>query len=273
MQPLEALSENLTKRDPYDLTPMPAQSLPKELQLVLEAMNRFMARIDGQIENMRNLISDTAHQLRTPVAAIRVQAETATTQPEDAETRQRALDRLLARTRSLGTLLDQLLSRALIVHRTDSAPRIPVDLREIALEIFERDDHATLTPWVELKLDIDDCAVMVSGDVFSLQEAARNLLENAIQHGVSPVTVGASQANGEAVLWVQDSGAGPDDAVMSKLGTRFNRSAGTSESGTGIGLSIVYEVAQAFGGTVEMAKNKNGFRAALILPFVKVPVT
>ncbi|APZ53220.1 sensor histidine kinase [Salipiger abyssi] len=265
LRPLEALVEDLSGRDPYDLTPMPADRLPRELQVMLGAMNRFMGRLEGQVEAMRTLISDTAHQLRTPVAAIRVHADTAASET-DAATRRRALDRLLTRTRSLGTLLDQLLSRALVVHRTDSVPRAPVDLREIALEIMERDDHAVLSPEAELRLEIGEDPVMVRADAFSLGEAGRNLLGNALRHGRPPVSIGATRRGAEAVLWVCDSGPGPDDSVIALLGERFNRSTASREQSTGIGLSIVTAVATAFDGRVEMTRDEHGFCASLVLP-------
>ncbi|MCB4455667.1 sensor histidine kinase [Leisingera sp. McT4-56] len=265
LRPLGAITEDLARRDPYDLTPIATGRLPRELQVVLGAMNRFMGRLDGQVEVMRNLISDTAHQLRTPVAAIRVQAETAVAEP-DAAARHRALDRLLARTRSLGSLLDQLLSRALVVHRTDSAPRLPVDLREVALEIMERNDHALLAPGSDLRLEIGEEPVMVRADAFSLGEAAGNLLGNALRHGTPPVAIGAKRRGGDAILWVRDAGPGPAPAVLAQLGSRFNRDAGTQESSSGIGLSIVNSVAAAFGGRVEMARKEGGFCAALVLP-------
>ena len=137
LRPLEAMSEDLAARDPYDLTPVPTEGLPRELTVMLEAMNRFMGRLDRQMEGIRHLISDAAHQLRTPVAAIRVQAEAMQDQPDDA-LRARALTRLLTRTRSLGSLLDQLLSRALVSHRSESVPRAPLDLREKSLHLAGR---------------------------------------------------------------------------------------------------------------------------------------
>lgn len=263
LRPLEALSRNLMQRDPYDLTPMQTDRLPRELQGTIAAMNRFMARLDRQVDAMRNLISDTAHQLRTPVAAIRVQAETAL---DDHDTRARSLERLLARTRSLGTLLDQLLSRAMVIHRTDSAPRLPVDLREVALEIVERRDHEVLAPGVEVRLEIGDLPVTVNADPFSLGEAAKNLLGNALKHGQAPVSIGAERRGDRAVLWVRDGGPGPDKAVAERLGSRFNRDASSAEGNVGLGLSIVHSVAAAFGGHVEMTRFDTGFEAALILP-------
>ncbi|MGI3164609.1 sensor histidine kinase N-terminal domain-containing protein [Pseudooceanicola sp. 200-1SW] len=274
LRPLEALSADLAGRDPHDLTPMPVAALPGELRLMVGAMNRFMARLDGQVTAMRNLIADSAHQLRTPVAAIRVQAESARAAAPGAE-RDRALDRLLARTRSLGRLLDQLLSRALVVHRTDSQARVPVDLREVALEIFEEDDPAALAPdsqtrAADLRLEIGPDPVIVRADAFSLGEAARNILVNALTHGRAPVVMGVSGGQGRARLWVADAGPGPAPEVAAKLGARFNRSTGSGERSTGIGFSIVTEVAQAFGGRVEMDQGPEGFRVTLDLPAAEI---
>ncbi|MFY2822421.1 sensor histidine kinase N-terminal domain-containing protein [Ruegeria sp. MALMAid1280] len=265
LRPLEALSDDLTRRDPHDLTPMASDGLPRELQVMLTAMNRFMGRLDRQVDTMRNLIADTAHQLRTPVAAIRVQAEIAQDDP-DAPVRARALDRLLRRTRSLGTLLDQLLSRAMVIHRIDSAPRRPVDLREVALDVLEQSGHELVAPGVEVRLEIGESPVLVNADAFSLGEAAKNLLGNALRHGEPPVSIGATQEGSRAVLWVRDHGPGPATPIADHIGDRFNRTTGSGEDSSGLGLSIVKSTAEAFDGTVEMARNDTGFRAALSFP-------
>ncbi|NDV99909.1 sensor histidine kinase [Salipiger sp. PrR002] len=265
MRPLEALSEDLLQRDPYDLTPVPTDRLPRELTVMLESMNRFMGRLDRQMEGMRNLISDAAHQLRTPVAAIRVQAESIQ-DLEDEAARQRALARLLTRTRSLGALLDQLLSRALVIHRTESAPRTPLDLREVALDLMERSDHALLAPGADLRLEIGEEPVMVRADAFSVGEAAKNLLANALKHGTPPIAVGAELRGTEAALWVQDSGAGPTPEVAARLGQRFERSSSSREDSAGLGLAIVSAVAAAFGGRIALEHPENGFRISLLLP-------
>ncbi|WP_194097957.1 sensor histidine kinase [Marivivens aquimaris] len=265
MRPLEAVSDDLTHRDPYDLTPMSTEGMPREPKVMLDAMNRFMGRLDNQFDAMRNVISDTAHQLRTPVAAIRVLAET-TLEEQDQTARDRAMERLLLRTRSLGTLLDQLLSRALVIHRTEAAPRVEFDLREVALDIIERRDHDLLAPDKEVRLIIGEDPVPVSTDEFSVGEAAKNLLSNALKYGKAPVLIGVDHIGNEASIWVQDTGAGPDDAIIDRLGQRFARSVNSREESIGLGLSIVASVASAFDGRVDMRKNEEGFRISLVLP-------
>ena len=265
LRPLDRIAADLSARDPQDLTPMDETSVPAEVGVILRAMNRFMGRLDRQVGAMQVLISDTAHQLRTPVAAIRAQAEQATDDPDPARQRA-ALERLLKRTRSLGTLLDQLLSRALVVHRTDSAQRVALDLRDVALEVVESRDHEVLSPGAEVSLILPEAAVMVLADDFSLQQAVRNLMSNALTHGRAPVRIGVEGAGAEARIWVGDGGPGPGADVLRALGTRFARSASSAEDGAGIGLSIVAAVAQAFDGRIETGAGRDGWRITLVLP-------
>ncbi|KEO61543.1 sensor histidine kinase [Thioclava indica] len=264
MRPLIRIADQLAGRDPHDLTPMDA-AVPAEVAVMVGAMNRFMARLDRQVAAMRNLISDTAHQLRTPVAALRVQAELASAEEDDAR-REQILTRLQRRTRSLGELLDQMLSRALVVHRTDAARRVELDLRDVALDVIESRDHELVAPNREVVLEIGDEAVMVMADTLSLTEALRNLLGNALKHGAGRVRVGASREGARACLWVEDSGPGPSAEVLERIGERFEKTAASVGQSAGLGLSIARAVAQAFGGELVLAATAQGFRAVISLP-------
>lgn len=263
LRPLDRLAETLAARDPQDLTPMDAR-VPREVAGMVQAMNGFMGRLERQFNSMSSLISDTAHQLRTPVAALRAQADLAAHEP-DPERRDRLVARIYKRSVSLGRLLDQILSRALVVHRIDSARRETVDLRDIALDIVEAGDHQLIAPGAEVRLDIGEHPVTVRADALSLAEAAKNLLGNALAHGVAPVTVGASAEGGTARLWVVDAGPGPTPEIRARLGDRFLRSAMARGERSGLGLSIARSVAEAFGGRLEMENRPDGFRAAIAL--------
>ena len=264
LRPLDRIAAELLARDPYDLTPMEAP-VPAEVGVMLGAMNRFMRRLDRQVGSMRNLISDTAHQLRTPVAALRVQAELAADEP-DAEKRGQMLERLARRSRSLGELLDQMLSRALVIHRTDSVPRQPVDLRDIALAVFETQDHELLAPGTAVELEIGPDPVEVLADEMSLIEAAKNMFNNALRHGAAPVRIGVEAQDGRAALWVEDAGQGPPPELLERIGARFERSAASRGQSAGLGLSILRAVAEAFEGEVRFGHSAVGFRVSLILP-------
>ena len=264
LKPLDRVADAFAARDPQDLTPMDA-SVPREAAVMVQAVNGFMRRLDSQVETMRHLISDTAHQLRTPVAALRAQADLAAREP-DSERRDLLVARIHRRTVSLGRLLDQILSRALVIHRIDSARREAVDLRDIALDLVESGDHGLIAPGVEIHLEIGEDPVPVRADALSLAEAAKNLLSNAVTHGAPPVTVGAGAEDGTARLWVQDAGPGPSEELRARLGQRFTRSAASRGDSSGLGLSIAQSAADAFGGRLELEPRPGGFRATLALP-------
>ena len=143
LAPLRRIEAGLAAREPRDLTPLDV-AVPREIGALVGTINRFMARQARQFEIMRNLIADASHQLRTPVAAMRAQAELAADEPEPA--RQRAIvARIHARAVGLSRLTDQLLNHALVIHRADAAPHDPVDLRTIAIRIVEETDASEPT--------------------------------------------------------------------------------------------------------------------------------
>jgi two-component system sensor histidine kinase TctE len=268
LKPLARIGEAFAKRDPHDLTPMDTK-VPREAAVMIQALNGFMARLDRQFSSMQNLISDTAHQLRTPVAALRAQADLAADETD--EDRRRAIvERIHRRSVSLGELLDQMLSRALVLHRTDSARREVVDLRDVALEVLDSGDVQLLAPETDIQLEIGDLAVPVLADTPSLCEAAKNLLTNAVRYGRAPVRLGVSRDGETASLWVEDQGQGPPEAVRNSLGERFVRSAASDGKSAGLGLSIAKSVAEAFNGRLAFQEvQPKGFRVALVFPLVE----
>ena len=264
LRPLDRIAARLATRDPQDLTPIDA-AVPREVHAMVQAINGFMGRLDRQFATMKILISDTAHQLRTPVAALRAQADLATDEDDPAH-RAQIVARMHRGTVRLSRLLDQMLSRALVIHRGDSARRTALDLRDIALDIYDEGTYRDTAPGAEVRLEIGEAPVIVLADALSLTEAAKNLLGNALTHGTPPVTVGADCADGQARLWVRDTGPGPSDEIRAQLAERFTASAAGSGRSTGLGLSIAQAVAQAFGGRLEMESDTDGFRAAIVLP-------
>ncbi|WP_143594949.1 sensor histidine kinase [Thioclava sp. DLFJ4-1] len=267
LRPLERLAHRISERDPQDLTPIRA-AVPREVDVLVQATNGFMGRLDRQFATMKSLISDTAHQLRTPVAALRAQSDLAAEEDDPAQ-RAQIVAKMHSGTVRLSRLLDQMLSRALVIHRADSARRERVDLRNIALDIFEEGDHAALAPGSEIRLEIAEAEVPVLADELSLSEAAKNLLGNALSHGEAPVTIGADMRDGRARLWVRDAGPGPTPELRARLGERFapghsdTRRRGAS---SGLGLAIAQSVAETYGGTLEMESDAAGFTIAITLP-------
>ncbi len=259
LRPLRRIGAALAQREPTDLTPL-SLPMPSEIAPMLSALNLFMARLDRQVGSNRNLIGDAAHQLRTPVAAIRAQAQLAAGET-DPERRARIVARIHDRTLGLSRLLDQMLSRAMIIHRTDTEPRSALDLRAIAVEVLEDSDPAVIAAEAVVRLDLPSAPVLVRGDALSLTEAGKNLLTNALRHGRAPIRLGVTGGD-RPRLWVRDSGPGPDARTLEGLGTRFGNAAA---GGSGLGLAIAREVAEGHEGRLLLEPFDDGFEAAIEL--------
>lgn len=264
LAPLRRIERALLARDPKDVSRLDI-AVPRELNAIVGAINRFMSRINRQMEMMQNLISDSAHQLRTPITALRAQAQLALEEPDPAR-RNDLLDRIHLRAVRLSRLTDQMLNRAMVIHRTDASSRETLDLRKVAIAAAESFDDGKIFESGALRLDMPDDALSVRGDFLSLVEATKNLISNALTHGRAPVGVHTGMRDAKACLWVSDRGEGLDENQLKSIGGRFARKDATGQgrtasasSGSGIGLSIASAVAQAHGGGLFTRKHKTGF--------------
>ncbi|MBV2361568.1 sensor histidine kinase N-terminal domain-containing protein [Thalassococcus sp. CAU 1522] len=262
--PLRRIERNIASRAVEDLTPIDV-AIPSEIESLVAALNRFMRRIDRQIGVMRTLIADASHQLRTPIAALRAQAELAQDET-DPRRLQAILERIHTRSHNLSQLTDQLLNHALIIHRADSVPLERVDLRIVAMQAIEETDHALFASHTRPGLDLPEDPVWCRGDALSLKEACKNLLGNALRYGRDPVTLAVETGADDLRLVVRDAGSGIPRDHWSDAGTRYSRSSGVSPQSAGLGLAIVQAVATAHRGQLVFSHSGAMFEAALVLP-------
>ncbi|MDF1609802.1 sensor histidine kinase N-terminal domain-containing protein [Hoeflea sp. YIM 152468] len=249
LSPLRRIERALLARDPKDLTPF-STTTPREVEALVAAINRFMARLDRRVSAMQGFVADAAHQMRTPITALRAKTELAM---EETDPRKlKALQRRI-RDRAIGVsrLTDQLLSHALVTHRADSATLEQIDLRRVAVEAEREARRTGGAEGIELDLPADP--VMVAGDAFSLREAARNLITNALAHGRPPVCLRVSvTSQGRALIAAHDQGPGMSPDQLQRIGQRFARDPSNAQS-AGLGLAIVAEVAEFHQGTLRTA--------------------
>jgi len=235
---------------------------PSEMLPMLDALNALFARTAGLIESERRFTADAAHELRTPIAAIRTQAQVALGEHDDGR-RRHALQATLEGCDRATRLVEQLLALARL-----EAGAAPVSggvawsalARQVLADLAGRaHDKAQ-----ELELDTEDAtterpegACAVRGDATLLQMLVRNLVDNALRYSPTGarVRVRVRRDGPLAVLWVEDSGPGLDEAQMARLGERFFRVLGTAESGSGLGWSIVRRIAQAQQLTVRVGRS------------------
>lgn len=264
LKPLARVERAILAREANDLSPIDVPA-PQEVAVLVAAINRFMGRLENRIEAMQNFVADAAHQIRTPITALRAQAQLAL-EEKDPERLERLHRRLYARSVGLGRLADQLLSRALIAHRADNRVRERIDLRRVALEA-ERETRAVSDQ--AINVDLPDEEVWVEGDAVSLREAVKNLLNNAVRHGAAPVRVQVERREHHAAIMVCDRGSGIPEALAARIGERFT-SDGISPDSAGLGLSIVASVAAMHGARLVHRKDAEDFAIGLEIPMIRL---
>ncbi len=252
LRPLRQIERDFAARSSKDLTPVDI-NVPQEIRSLVLALNRFIARIDRQLHVMRTLIADASHQLRTPIAALRAQAELAA-EETDPERQLGIVARIYDRSKNLSRLTDQLLNHALVIHRADTVDLGPLDLRTIATEAVAQTDQTMGDGGQSVRLDLPEEPVLCQGDALSLVEACKNLINNAMNHGKPPFTVFVEETGDRARIGVRDHGQGIPEEMWADAGSRFTKNAGVSARSAGLGLAIVDAVARAHGGRMEIER-------------------
>lgn len=268
LRPLRRLEHDFALRSSRDLTPVDVE-VPQEIASLVAALNRFIGRIDRQLRVMRTLIADASHQLRTPIAALRAQAELAR-ETDDSKEQLRIVERIHERSRNLSRLTDQLLNHAMIIHRADSVDLAPVDLRVVASEAVAQFDQTLPGAERTVRMDLPEAPMVCDGDALSLIEACKNLINNANTYGQPPITVFVREEGATLCIGVRDRGEGLAEEMWGDAGKRFARRSGVSSASAGLGLSIVSAVAQAHGGRMAIRRPDAGrFEVFLELPKVR----
>ncbi len=257
LRPLEKLTREVEQRKPGNLTALDASSAPREVMPLIEQLNRLFDRIQASMEKERRFTADAAHELRTPVAAIKAQAQVARGATGDAE-RVHALDNAILGCDRAGHLIDQMLTLAR-VDTLDSQLSEQCKLKDIASEVIAALAPAALEKHVQLEL-LDGEDAMVRGNTGLLRVLLRNLLDNSVKHTKpdTVVQVGIVRESGKIRLSITDNGPGIADEEREKVVERFYRPLGTEADGSGLGLSIVKRIAEIHDATLSMEPAGNG---------------
>ena len=244
LAPLDRLAAEVAARDARDLTALDDAAQPREVRPLLAALNTLFGRVGAAVENERRFTADAAHELRTPLAAIRVQAEVASLTHDEAA-RQTALAQVIAGVDRTTHLTAQLLNLAHLDPQTGLAQPQPVVLAKLVMQLA--DEFAPVASARGITLRCTPLAqASVIGDADLLRLLLRNLLDNALSHtprgGVVEVSV--SRDMGAVLLSVADSGSGIAPECRTQVFERFYRVPGSPPGGSGLGLSIVQRVAE-----------------------------
>lgn len=254
LAPLRRLGLLLRQRKPQAVEPLPTQGQPAEMQPLVMELNGLLERVGHHIESERRFTADAAHELRTPIAAIRAQAEVALGAGDDTRQRTLALKTTLAGCDRAARLVDQLLTLARLEARDlgDTAPvQTSVELGPLAQSVAAHLAPLAIARGQDLELDAQP-GCTVRGPEGLIAVLVRNLVDNALRYTPAGglVRVNVTDQDGQVCLRVQDSGPGLGEADLRRLGERFFRALGQSEPGSGLGWSIVRRIAQVTDATV-----------------------
>ena len=268
-RPVRDLSANLRSRSEGDLTPIDAPGIPRELRPVVEATNQVMARLQLLLEHQKRFVRDASHQLRTPLAVLRVQVQSALR--GDAAPLL-ALQEINGTVERATQLANQMLALAKVEQLRQQTDAQRLDLAEIVRSVAL--DLSPLVAEKDLDFEIQTMPAPLLAHEWMLRELSRNLLHNAIKHSprASRLAVRLVADRHYAALTVADGGPGIGEELKDRLFQPF--SAGSTHSGSGLGLLICREIALALGGSItlenRMAHGRvSGLDATVRLPLVQ----
>ncbi len=263
--PLTELEHELRARAPDDLSPITVP-VPEEVDHLVAALNGFMARLRNAMERVSGLVAEAAHELRTPLASLRAQAEVAMDEPDPEELRKR-VGRIHTGAVQASQLVSQLLMEATISHRMENQETETTSIGAVIEEVRQRlDPDQAGRLRVALSADAGDAPLR--GDRVALREMMRNVVDNALVYSEGVVDISATVSGGRMELAVSDRGPGIDDAEKPLVMERFKRGrASNGTVGSGLGLSIVSRVAEAHGGRMSLQdRDGGGLTVAISLP-------
>jgi two-component system sensor histidine kinase TctE len=267
LAPLNRLRREIEGRSERDLRPLPEAEAPQEVQPLIRAMNELLRRLSGALSGQRRFVADAAHQLRTPVAGIKTQTELAL-RLTDPHEREQTLQQLHTATVRLSRLIQQLLTLA----RTEPEAQAGHALESLDLNREMREATGEWVPKalqknIDLGFEGPAQPVMVRGNSVLLREMLGNLIDNALRYSPpgSRVTVHVAREGRDALVQVEDNGAGIPEEERPRVFERFYRVLGTDSDGCGLGLAIVLEVAHGHGATVALDAGAGGRGTAVMV--------
>lgn len=269
--PLEQLRAQVTMRSADDVRPLDAPAAPEEVAPLINAFNDLLARVEHEGAAQKRFIANAAHQLRTPLAGIKMQTELAL-RSVDPEERVSALNKIAAGTARTAHLISQLLVLARTEgSATNSLPFSAVDFGLIARDVVAAAYPNASTKQLDLGFDTPytpASPVIVVGHADLLRELVSNLVDNAIRYTPANghITVRVVDRDGP-ILEVEDDGVGISEAERELVFERFYRVIGGHESGSGIGLAIVKEIAVRHAATVTVTTPPGGVGSLFTVAF------
>lgn len=270
LKPVVGVRQAIADRQALDLAPLPAAGLPDEVRPLVDSFNGLLSRLDHALQSERQFLSEAAHELRTPLAALLTQAQVAMHATDLAETR-RSLDILMSGIERTSRLAQQLLDSARVDSARGSTERGTIDLAEVVAMVAREFELVAARKKQTIVLETESS--QVEGNLDDLGILVRNLLDNALRYGCEggrvEIACHADAGAGTVALTVRDDGPGVAEEERERIFERFFRgSNGNGERGSGIGLSLVARIARVHGATLSTGHGVagRGFGVTFVFP-------
>jgi two-component system, OmpR family, sensor histidine kinase TctE len=287
--PLNELQQRIRRRESSDLSPIDEGQAPEEVSPLVRAINDLLARLDQSLRAQKRFLADAAHQLKTPLAGLRTQAELAQRQidagPHDPQALKASLQQIARSSQSAAHMVNQLLAMARAENQQQAPQRQPVDVALLATETVRDFVPRALEKRIDLGYEGPEgttasrhpANAQVLGHALLLRELIRNLVDNALHYtpagGTVTVRVIDDPFGQVVVLQVEDSGPGIAPGERELVFQPFYRSLGTQVDGSGLGLAIVREIAVQHGAEVSISDASNSPNAPGTLITLRLPAT
>jgi len=259
LSPLAELQRRIRERRPDDLSPIEYGQVPEEIAPLVRSLNDMLERLSQSIQVQKRFIADAAHQMKTPLAGMRMQSELALRETS-LEGIHRSLEQLSKSSESATRLVNQLLALARAENQTPEAKAFePVELCELARNVVHDWVPASLNRRLDMGFEQPGHPVMVTGNPTMLREMLSNLIDNALRYtpagGSVTIRVRAEEEQRRAFIEVEDTGPGIAPSERPHVFERFYRVLGTNTEGSGLGLAIVREIVQQHDAAIDVFSN------------------
>jgi len=255
--PLDELRQKIRDRKPQDLSPIDPAEAPEEVRPFILSINDLMARLDASLKAQQRFVADAAHQMRTPLAGLKTQAELALRQ-RDSLAIEHTMRQIVVGADRAARLVNQLLALALADSEAPAAMR-RLDLDRLTLDVAREWVARAMEKRIDLGFEAAPAPCYVEGNEVLLRELLGNLIDNAIRYTGNGGRVTARVIAGDTVtLEVEDNGIGIDAPDRERVFERFYRVLGTETEGSGLGLAIVRTIAEVHRASVVLDPNPNG---------------
>lgn len=255
LKTLSQIQRQMKQRSPEDHSALNIANVPAEVQPLITSLNQFFTRTSTQLLRERRFTSDAAHELRSPLAGLRIQAELAQLADDDTTMRERALANLMQGIDRTTQLIEQLLTLSRLDNLSELTNLEPIDWQQLILSLIEELKHQADNREILFVTELSEQTKNTQGQPILVRLMLRNILENAVKYAQPRSQIKVILLNNKLII--EDNGGGVDEEDLVKLGQRFYRPAGQNEKGSGLGLSIVFRIAELHDYKVRLENSQN----------------